>query len=428
MPAAITVDGLSKCYRVTPAGGSSSYRTLRESLTDWALKPVRRWRGKQTEEDRGEFWALKDVSVDVQPGEVVGIVGRNGAGKSTLLKILSRITKPTRGRVELHGRVGSLLEVGTGFHPELTGRENIYLNGSILGMRRREIAAKFDDIVEFSGVGKFLETPVKRYSSGMYVRLAFAVAANLEPEILLVDEVLAVGDQEFQKKCLGKMTSVARSGRTVFFVSHQMAAVEALCSRVLVLEKGSLVTDGAPNEGIEYYLSRLREAAAACPLADRTDRGGNGDARFTALRFYDADGNLTNHVPCGGTVVVEADVVCSRPVEYPLCSFIFFTPRAQRLFRLCTADAVEPLPALRGRATYRCRVDNLNLMPGSYPVMLRLHEASGAVLDDLEAASELTVIPRDTNGTGRVPGTRFDLMFVASNWSWDTEPDESWRS
>ena len=243
---AIRVENLSKRYRI---GERKSYGTLRDVLAGIARSPLRRFRSRdhtfqsQTSKD-GFIWALKDISFEVQRGEVIGIIGRNGAGKSTLLKILSRITKPTQGMSEIHGRVGSLLEVGTGFHPELTGRENIYLNGAILGMRRAEIERKFDEIVDFAEIEKFLDTPVKRYSSGMHVRLAFAVAAHLEPEILLVDEVLAVGDATFQKKCLGKMGDIADSGRTVLFVSHNLAAIHALCSRVYLIEQGQVKADG----------------------------------------------------------------------------------------------------------------------------------------------------------------------------------------
>ena len=237
----IRIQGLGKRYRI---GHRVAYGNLRESITNSLTAPARalrslRRRGRdRAEAEDGHFWALRDVSLDIMPGEVVGVIGRNGAGKSTLLKILSRITEPTVGRVDLYGRVGSLLEVGTGFHPELTGRENIYLSGAILGMRRAEIERKFDEIVAFAEVEKFIETPVKHYSSRMYVRLAFAVAAHLEPEILLVDEVLAVGDQAFQKKCLGKMGEVARGGRTVLFVSHNMASIESLCTMAAVVDGG----------------------------------------------------------------------------------------------------------------------------------------------------------------------------------------------
>ncbi len=250
----IRIENLSKSYRIQHGAARSEYRTLRESLAAAATWPLRKLQGKVGGSVE-EFWALKDVNLEIQQGEVVGFIGRNGAGKSTLLKILSRITAPTTGEIRLHGRVGSLLEVGTGFHPELTGRENVYLNGSILGMSRREIQSKFDEIVEFSGVEKFLDTPVKRYSSGMYVRLAFAVAAHLEPELLVVDEVLAVGDAEFQKKCLGKMGEVAKTGRTVLFVSHNMAAVSELCSRVMILQSGHVIADGPTTSIVSQYLA-----------------------------------------------------------------------------------------------------------------------------------------------------------------------------
>ena len=252
----IRAEALGKRYSLGRAS-SGKYRTLRESLSEAALAPWRRWRGRmESTESTGEseFWALRDVSFEIKRGEVVGIIGRNGAGKSTLLKVLSRITIPTAGRITLKGRVASLLEVGTGFHPELTGRENIFLNGAILGMHRAEIKAKFDEIVAFAEVEKFLDTPVKRYSSGMYVRLAFAVAAHLEPEILIVDEVLAVGDAEFQKKCLGKMSDVAnREGRTVLFVSHNMGAINLLCSRAILMRQGTLVLDGPTREVTRHY-------------------------------------------------------------------------------------------------------------------------------------------------------------------------------
>ena len=261
---AISVQNLSKLYRI--GGPQARYKTLRESLVDMAAAPARRLRRLgQPSPDNETIWALKDVSFDVKKGEVVGIIGRNGSGKTTLLKILSRITEPTEGYAEIKGRVGSLLEVGTGFHPELTGRENIYLNGAILGMKRAEIDQRFDEIVAFSEIEKFLDTPVKRYSSGMYVRLAFSVAAHLEPEILLVDEVLAVGDAAFQKKCLGKMGDVASEGRTVLFVSHNMAAVRNICPRAIWLEGGSVLQSGDTLAVTEAY---LRKSLRADSLAD----------------------------------------------------------------------------------------------------------------------------------------------------------------
>lgn len=249
---AIRVEGLGKLYQL---GARERYRTLRDTLTNTFTAPLRWFRSNGSNDAPETIWALKDVSFDVKHGEVLGIIGRNGAGKSTLLKILSRITEPTEGRAEILGRVGSLLEVGTGFHPELTGRENIYLNGAILGMKRAEIQHKFDEIVAFAEVEKFLDTPVKHYSSGMYVRLAFAVAAHMEPEILIVDEVLAVGDHQFQNKCLNRMSEASHSGRTVLFVSHSMPAIQRLCKRVLVLENGRVLRNAEPVSAVGEYLN-----------------------------------------------------------------------------------------------------------------------------------------------------------------------------
>src|SRR5881275_1598668 len=274
----IRAEGVSKQYRIGKS--KEDFPTLRDALAGAVRSPLR-WAKAAARPATPTFWALRDVGFEVAPGEVVGIIGRNGAGKSTLLKILSRITEPTEGRVRIKGRVASLLEVGTGFHPELTGRENIFLNGTILGMRRAEIVRRFDEIVEFAGVGRFLDTPVKRYSSGMQVRLAFAVAAHLEPEILLVDEVLAVGDAEFQEKCLGKMRDVTREGRTVVFVSHNLAAVRALCSRALVLEQGRLVFDGAADDAVERYLQRAGGARDSAVV-----EGDALDARLIKSRIY----------------------------------------------------------------------------------------------------------------------------------------------
>jgi lipopolysaccharide transport system ATP-binding protein len=279
----IKVENLSKQYVL--GGEQKPYSTLRESLVETAQKPFKAFK-RGEDKEKNNFWALKDINFEVTPGEVVGIIGRNGAGKSTLLKILSRITEPTTGKIELYGRVGSLLEVGTGFHPELTGRENIYLNGAILGMRQTEIAKKFDEIVDFAEVESFLDTPVKRYSSGMYTRLAFAVAANLEPEVLIVDEVLAVGDAEFQKKCLGKMKSVSdKDGRTVIFVSHNMAAVKSICRRGILLKNGALTFDGDAISAVDSYmqggsdLSSFREWTA-------NDMPGNDNVKIRRAAVY----------------------------------------------------------------------------------------------------------------------------------------------
>jgi lipopolysaccharide transport system ATP-binding protein len=262
----ITVKNIGKRYTISHQGNKRA-NTLRDEMEGW-FKNLTRKRLKEELPSKEEFWALKDVSFDIEPGDRVGIIGRNGAGKSTLLKILSRITEPTTGEIRIKGRVASLLEVGTGFHPELSGRENVYLNGAILGMSRVEIKKKFDEIVAFSEVEKFLDTPVKRYSSGMYVRLAFAVAAHLEPEILIVDEVLSVGDAQFQKKSLGKMEEVGKEGRTVLFVSHNMGAVQSLCSRAVVLNQGCILFDGEANKGIEFYNSICSNAITQAQIED----------------------------------------------------------------------------------------------------------------------------------------------------------------
>ncbi len=283
MPTAISVDGLAKQYRLGEF--QAAYGTLRESL----VHAGRRVTGREHRPEAKRIWALRDVSFEVQEGEVLGIIGRNGAGKSTLLKVLTRITTPTKGRIEIRGRIGSLLEVGTGFHPELTGRENIFLNGSILGMKRREIEARYDDIVEFSGVERFIDTPVKRYSSGMYVRLAFSVAAHLEPEILLVDEVLAVGDAEFQRRCLGRMEELGSTGRTVVYVSHMLSTVAQLCDRAIQIESGRVVNDGQPVDVIAAYLHEAHSVGVERTWDDETAPG-NDLAKIVGMRVQSHDG------------------------------------------------------------------------------------------------------------------------------------------
>jgi lipopolysaccharide transport system ATP-binding protein len=316
--AVLRATGVGKMYRV---GTREPYRALRDVITNAFKAPAQRLRrGERREPDK--LWALEDVSFAVSRGEVLGLIGANGAGKSTLLKVLSRITQPTTGEVTIRGRVGSLLEVGTGFHPELTGRENIFLNGTILGMRRSEIVKHFDEIVDFSGVERFLDTPVKRYSSGMQVRLAFAVAAHLQPEILLVDEVLAVGDAEFQAKCLGKMQDVTRAGRTVIFVSHNLAAVRSLCPRALVLEHGQLVFDGATPSAIERYLGRSERASEAAVEGEQLERRlvktvVYGDAplfRCDRVTVLDEGGSPTTTFSSDEEIAIAVDYTVVRAV------------------------------------------------------------------------------------------------------------------
>jgi len=311
MATAISVEGISKRYRIGEL--HSAYGTLRESLT----AATRRFAHLDHKPHDEEIWAVKDVSFELSQGDVLGIVGRNGAGKSTLLKILTRITTPTSGRATIRGRVGSLLEVGTGFHPELTGRENVFLNGSVLGMKRKEIARKFPEIVEFAGVEQFIDTPVKRYSSGMSVRLAFAVAAHLEPEVLLIDEVLAVGDAEFQRRCLGRMEDMSQSGRTVIFVSHQMQAISQLCDRAIQLEKGQLVADGPANEIVAQYLQSVGGSGSEITWPDLESAPGGRWVRLRSVRVVLEDGSVADTVDVRNPVGIEIGFVV-RASDIPI--------------------------------------------------------------------------------------------------------------
>ncbi|MEP6714101.1 MAG: polysaccharide ABC transporter ATP-binding protein [Terriglobia bacterium] len=348
---AIRAEGIGKRYKL---GAQERYRTLRDTLVETATAPFRIFQRRRGPDPAREFWALKDISFDVKQGEVVGIIGRNGAGKSTLLKILSRITEPTEGEAVIHGRIGSLLEVGTGFHPELSGRENIYLNGAILGMRKAEIQSKFDDIVAFAEVERFIDTPVKHYSSGMYTRLAFAVAAHLEPEILVIDEVLAVGDLAFQKKCLGKMREVANTGRTVLFVSHNMTAVRSLCSRVVWLQQGTVNRIGKVGEVVGEYLSSSGAAVMQLEWPNPDEAPGDDQVRLSrvSVKATHDDGSGMVNVATALTVEVcywnfTPDVILNVSLEVysveEVCLFASFDtprPRPQGLIRsLCEIPA-----------------------------------------------------------------------------------------
>ncbi|GJQ24531.1 MAG: ABC transporter ATP-binding protein [Planctomycetia bacterium] len=363
-----------------------------------------------------EFWALKDINFEIEQGDRVGIIGRNGAGKSTLLKILSRITEPTTGKVRLKGRVASLLEVGTGFHPELTGRENIYLNGAILGMAGAEIKRKFDDIVAFAEVEKFLDTPVKHYSSGMYVRLAFAVAAHLEPEILIVDEVLAVGDAQFQKKCLGKMEEVGSEGRTVLLVSHNMAAIQSLCDRVILLNHGSVVNDGNPDEVIQAYTSLLSEISSR-PLEDRNDRKGNGKVRFTAVGFQNTNGEPCSVALSGQNLQIVCTYRCLTPIKDGKTMFSIaietLTGEKLLLFRNdYTGNLFDEIP-IEGMLI--CTVPRLPLIPGIYRITI-CAENTQDVMDLVFHAAELQVTEGDYFGTGRVKNPKFGPFLAEHTW------------
>jgi lipopolysaccharide transport system ATP-binding protein len=343
MTTAIRVDHLGKRYRIGALQSKFRYGMLREVLVDVAMTPVRLVKAMAGKGMRGSnttsyIWALEDVSFDVQEGSVLGIVGRNGAGKSTLLKILSRVTEPTKGTVTVRGRVGSLLEVGTGFHPELTGRENIYMNGAVLGMKRSEIDRKFDEIVAFSEVEQFIETPVKRYSSGMYLRLAFAVAAHLEPEILVVDEVLAVGDAEFQKKCLGKMNDVAQDGRTVLFVSHNMSAILRLTHEAIVLKKGRMIKRAPTQEAVDFYLSS-GQAEVGERIWDAEDIPASA-APFKpiALRLKDKNNKVVDTVRSTEPVTLELEYQLETPITGLRVGMYLSTMRGEYVFTAFDTD------------------------------------------------------------------------------------------
>ncbi|QQS44848.1 MAG: ABC transporter ATP-binding protein [Acidobacteriota bacterium] len=410
VPFAIKTERIAKHYRL--GMGPRVNRTLRDAIID----SVGRWR--RNGESPADLWALDDVSFVIRPGEVVGIIGRNGAGKSTLLKILARITEPTRGRVEIYGRVGSLLEVGTGFHPELSGRENVFLNGSILGMSRSEIESKFEEIVAFAELERFIDTPVKRYSSGMYVRLAFAVAAHLEPEILLVDEVLAVGDAAFQKKCLGKMGDVARHGRTVLFVSHNTAAMLNLCERGLLIDRGRLIADAPIEPVIQQYLKGLR-AATPWDLSNFEDRQGKGRVRFTRVRFEDGDGNPIEQGVSGKPLVIALDYRSESGVRLPNCraSVAFYDGLGQVLFNCSSELVIQDPVTLEPEGTLRCLIPQLPLSQNQYLLTLFL-EANREVEDWILNAVELDVVDGDFYGTGRLypDGWRGKGVLVPHQW------------
>ncbi len=413
---AIRVEGLSKQYKI--GGPAEPYGSLRESLARAVTNPFRRLRRPSAETKDTTLWALRDVSFEVKHGEVVGIIGRNGAGKSTLLKVLSRITEPTKGRIDLYGRVGALLEVGTGFHPELTGRENIMLNGTILGMSRNDIRARFDEIVAFAEVERFIDTPVKRYSSGMYLRLAFAVAAHLEPDILVVDEVLAVGDAHFQKKCLGKMGQVAREGRTVLFVSHSMAAVESLCQTGLVLHRGHVQFLGTQVEAVARYLTGSSTSSGS--LRDRLDRRGSGEVRVVEIQLRDLEGKILDAAKSGQDVdicllfekISQAKIkrlIASLSVKNQMDVPIFL--QHNRL----THDDFGELPQ---SGSFICRVRQLPLPASAYRISFSLlaDDGRGDYFDVMNDAGEFNVVDGDFYGSGEVPPSSHGVCLVNARW------------
>jgi lipopolysaccharide transport system ATP-binding protein len=418
----ISVEKLSKAYRIgvkdevpdTLVGAA-------RSLARAPLANLRRLQRLDTTGSDGDaedtLWALRDVSFEIQEGEVVGVIGRNGAGKSTLLKILSRITEPTSGRAIIRGRVSSLLEVGTGFHPELTGRENIYMNGTILGMRKKEIDRKFDQIVDFSGVEKFLDTPVKRYSSGMSVRLAFAVAAHLEPEILIIDEVLAVGDAEFQKKCLGKMQDVASSGRTVLFVSHNLAAVEALCHSAVLLEYGQLVHQGQSRTTIRRYLNSTGCTSTASVLCnDHPNRRSGMRSVIKQISLRNSEGLPCFEIPCGAGLTIELDA--DLPDEYSKTNFdiVCEDSLGASLFVIGTQFSSCGAVNQEGRIRLVCQVPSVPLAPDTYFLTVRAKPLSSKSIDVLDRVVSFTVVSADFFGNGVQPVSHRGRILLRSNW------------
>ncbi|MEB3119673.1 MAG: ABC transporter ATP-binding protein [Snowella sp.] len=420
----IQVENLSKKYIISHQT-QEKYTALRDVLTRGTksfLKSIYhpKFNKNTYEQKKEEFWALDHISFEIKQGEVIGIIGRNGAGKSTLLKILSRITEPTQGQIKINGRVASLLEVGTGFHPELTGRENIFLNGAILGMSKLEIKRKFDEIVDFAEIEKFLDTPVKHYSSGMYVRLAFAVAAHLEPEILIVDEVLAVGDAAFQKKCLGKMESVStKEGRTVLFVSHNMSATSSLCTHGIILKNGRVVQPKiAINKAVDYYLkSVLDKLSRTDNFLEREDRCGTGKLRFTGLSFFDENDYPIPAPICGQTVKIKLDYIADNYLNDVASSISFNSLHGENKILLRSDLVGVTYNSLYQQGSFYCLINKFPLSPGTYSVNCQAENIKvSEVLDFLVQACIVEVQTGNYFHTGKLPYC--DLLSVCVEQQW----------
>jgi lipopolysaccharide transport system ATP-binding protein len=406
---AIRTDRLGKRYSIGEQ--RQPYRTLRESIAGMFQRRPPKGR-------RAHVWALRDVSIEIGRGEVVGVIGRNGAGKSTLLKILSRITEPSEGRASVRGRVGSLLEVGTGFHNELTGRENIFLSGAILGMRRAEIIRKFDQIVEFAQVEKFIDTALKHYSSGMYLRLAFAVAAHLEPAVLMVDEVLAVGDMAFQRKCLGKMQEAGSTGQTVLFVSHDLTAISRLAPRTLLLQDGRVIFSGATDDALRLYSSQQTEHYR---IGERTDRKGDGLIRVTSMRFLDADGRVVTSVASGDALTIEVGYesrLASMRDEDLALDMVVTDALGHPVTTLSTRFSRRPSAGpIAGSGTLLCRIPELPLAEETYGIDTWL-AYRGGISDYVTRVQELRVITGQFFGTGQEPVKRkHGAALIHHEWS-----------
>lgn len=420
MSTVIKIEGLSKQYRFGVINRGMLYRDIQSWIAkmrgkDDPNRPLLEPGAQKRKQDR--FWALEDVTFDIAEGDVVGIIGRNGAGKSTLLKVLSEITTPTRGRVLMKGRVASLLEVGTGFHQELTGEENVYLNGAILGLTRRQIRTRFDEIAEFSGVSDFLSTPVKRYSSGMRVRLAFSVAAHLDPEILIIDEVLAVGDAAFRHKCMKRLGEIANEGRTVLFVSHNMTAVEHLCTRGVVLEQGRVVFTGSQQEAVRHYLAN--SAGDDGLLVNRTDRQGTGQLRVVKIDFRDEHGSNVSIARPGVPLDIclhyesQSDVGLNEIAVH----IAIDTPMEAQVFAQSNLYTDGPFSVSR-KGVFVCRIPELPLPPAGYRISYKVDRTGDTTrrLDSLENAVPLQVEGGDFFGTGQMPDSSKGLCLVRARW------------
>lgn len=411
MSAAITIRGLSKRYAI---GETQHGRMLRQVLIETLRRPF----GKAPAERKG-IWALRDVSLEVAEGEVVGIIGRNGAGKTTLLKVLSRITYPTSGSVEVRGRVASLVEVGTGFHQELTGRENIFLNGSILGLRKREIDARFESIVEFSGVREFIDTPVKRYSTGMRLRLGFAVAAHLSPDVLMVDEVLSVGDVDFQQKCLRALDDARGRSRTVLFVSHNLEAVEQLCPRTIWIDHGEIRRDGPSREVIREYLSSVSEVSSVSLRFDESQqRSGTGALRFSGVEFLTQRRQPAEAIRSGESLVVRLHLEVRDELRNPHFGVRIYSDLGALVCDLNTYSSGFAIAELTAGPRYLdLEVDALNLMPGRYFLSLWSQQLGDRTAHDLlEHCAVIDVQTSNALGTGRRLERRFGLVFFPCRW------------
>ena len=412
MSVVLRLEQLGKAFRLGEIGRGVFLADLRRKLFQ-----------REAAADPQLFWALRDVTFDVRDGEVVGLLGANGAGKSTLLKVVSQITAPTCGSVKLRGRVASLLEVGTGFHPELTGRDNVFLNGVILGMTRREIAGKFEEIVDFAGISEFIDTPVKRYSVGMRVRLAFSIAAQLEPEILAIDEVLAVGDAAFQQKCLGKIGEVSRSGRTVLFVSHNAAAIESLCTRGIVLEKGRVVFDGTQSDAIEAYAAG--RVVTSNDLRLRTDRTGSGEVRIVQLELRDGQGAPVSVARAGDDleIVLHFERQSAGAFSRMVAEISVTTHLGAAVFKQGNWLTGTQFGDLPERGAFICRIPHLPLPVGHFRIGFRLApevRSRRNPFDAMEAAADLHVEAGDFFGTGKLPPLKAGVCLV--NGTWRVEP------